>query len=98
MAGGGGAGVRQHPSAFLAAASVEEARTTMRGIKESPWVIHYDASSCNGCDIETLACLTPVYDVERLGVVNTGNPKAADIFLVTGAVNEQSQEVVRNIY
>ena len=39
-----------------------------------------------------LACLTPIYDVERLGVVNTGNPKHADIFLVTGAVNEQSQD------
>jgi ech hydrogenase subunit C len=70
----------------------------MRGIKESPWIIHYDASSCNGCDIETLACLTPIFDVERLGVINTGNPKHADIFLVTGAVNEQSQAVIRNIY
>ncbi len=70
----------------------------MRGLKESPWIIHYDASSCNGCDIETLACLTPVYDVERLGVLNTGNPKHADIFLVTGAVNTQSREVIRNIY
>jgi ech hydrogenase subunit C len=70
----------------------------MRGIKESPWIIHYDASSCNGCDIEVLACLTPLYDVERLGVLNTGNPKHADIFVVTGAVNEQSQAVIRNIY
>ena len=70
----------------------------MNGIKQSPWIIHYDASSCNGCDIETLACLTPIFDVERLGVVNTGNPKHADIFLVTGAVNEQSQAVIRNIY
>jgi ech hydrogenase subunit C len=70
----------------------------MLGIKESPWIIHYDASSCNGCDIETLACLTPLYDVERLGVINTGNPKHADIFLVTGAVNQQSRDVIRNIY
>ena len=70
----------------------------MLGFKKSPWIIHYDASSCNGCDIETLACLTPLYDVERLGVVNTGNPKHADIFLVTGAVNEQSRDVIRNIY
>lgn len=70
----------------------------MLGFKKSPWVIHYDASSCNGCDIETLACLTPLYDVERLGVINTGNPKHADIFLVTGAVNEQSRDVIRNIY
>jgi len=70
----------------------------MRGLKQSPWIVHYDASSCNGCDIETLACLTPLYDVERLGVVNTGNPKHADIFLVTGAVNQQSMTVIANIY
>jgi ech hydrogenase subunit C len=70
----------------------------MAGIKQSPWILHYDASSCNGCDIETLACLTPVFDVERLGVINTGNPKHADIFLVTGAVNEQSKDVIRNLY
>src|SRR5208337_3759654 len=65
---------------------------------KSPWLLHYDASSCNGCDIEVLACLTPLYDVERLGVINTGNPKHADIFLVTGAVNEQSRAVIKNIY
>jgi len=70
----------------------------MSSLSKSPWIIHYDASSCNGCDIEVLACLTPVFDVERLGVVNTGNPKHADIFLVTGAVNEQSQNVIRNLY
>jgi ech hydrogenase subunit C len=70
----------------------------MSGFSKSPWIIHYDASSCNGCDIETLACLTPLFDVERLGVVNTGNPKHADIFLVTGAVNEQCRDVICNIY
>ena len=70
----------------------------MSGLSKSPWIIHYDASSCNGCDIEVLACLTPVFDVERLGVVNTGNPKHADIFLVTGAVNEPSRDVIRNLY
>jgi ech hydrogenase subunit C len=82
----------------VAAALKAEKKSDMRGIKESPWIIHYDASSCNGCDIETLACLTPLYDVERLGVLNTGNPKHADIFLVTGAVNTQSEAVIRNIY
>jgi ech hydrogenase subunit C len=65
---------------------------------KSPWVLHYDASSCNGCDIEVLACLTPVYDVERLGLVNTGNPKHADVFLVTGGVNEQNRDVVQTLY
>jgi ech hydrogenase subunit C len=70
----------------------------MRGLTQSPWILHYDASSCNGCDIETLACLTPIFDVERLGVINTGNPKHADLFLVTGAVNEQSKGVIQNLY
>ena len=70
----------------------------MAYMKRSPWIIHYDGSSCNGCDIEVLACLTPLYDVERFGIINTGNPKHADIFVVTGSVNEQNREVVRNIY
>ncbi len=70
----------------------------MSGLQKSPWVIHYDASSCNGCDIEVLASLTPGFDVERFGIVNTGNPKHADVFLVTGSVNVQNREVVRNIY
>ncbi|HAY61146.1 MAG: NADH-quinone oxidoreductase subunit NuoB [Acidaminococcaceae bacterium] len=65
---------------------------------KSPWLIHYDGSSCNGCDIEVLACLTPLFDVERFGIVNTGNPKQADIFLVTGGVNAQNLPVVRQIY
>ena len=65
---------------------------------KSPWLIHYDAASCNGCDIEVLACLTPLYDVERFGIINTGNPRHADIFLVTGSVNEQAASVIRQIY
>lgn len=70
----------------------------MSFLKKSPWVIHYDGSSCNGCDIEVLACLTPLYDVERFGVINTGNPKHADIFLITGAVNAQNKDVIWQIY
>ncbi len=70
----------------------------MSYLKKSPWIIHYDGTSCNGCDIETLACLTPLYDVERFGVVNTGNPKHADIFVITGSVNEQNKDVVWQIY
>jgi ech hydrogenase subunit C len=70
----------------------------MTYLSKSPWILHYDATSCNGCDIEVLACLTPMYDVERFGIINTGNPKHADIFLLTGSVNEQNREVVRNLY
>ncbi len=70
----------------------------MSMLSKSPWIIHYDGASCNGCDIEVLACLTPLYDVERFGIINTGNPKHADILLITGYINEQSQSVVKNIY
>ncbi len=70
----------------------------MSYVTKSPWIIHYDGSSCNGCDIEILACLTPMYDVERFGIINTGNPKHADIFLVTGSINEQNKNVVKQIY
>lgn len=70
----------------------------MLKISKSPWVLHYDGSSCNGCDIEVLATLTPVYDAERFGIVNTGNPLHADILLITGGINTQNEEVVRQIY
>lgn len=65
---------------------------------KSPWLIHYDGSSCNGCDIEVLDSMMPLYDIERFGIINTGNPKHADIFLVTGSVNERNIHVVKEIY
>ncbi len=70
----------------------------MTYLKKSPWIVHYNASSCNGCDIEILAALTPVFDVERFGIVNTGNPKHADILLVTGGINDKNKEPLKNVY
>lgn len=65
---------------------------------KSPWIVHYSCSSCNGCDIELLACLTPIYDVERFGILNIGNPKHADILIVTGPVNRRTEPVLKNLY
>jgi ech hydrogenase subunit C len=70
----------------------------MSSFKRSPWVFHYNASSCNGCDLELVATLTPMYDPERFGVINTGNPKHADILLITGSMNVRNVEVVKNLY
>ena len=56
-------------------------------LAKSPWIIHVNCNSCNGCDIEVVACLTPLYDAERFGVLNIGTPKQADIMVVTGSVN-----------
>ncbi|MCW8894337.1 MAG: NADH-quinone oxidoreductase subunit B family protein [Sulfurimonas sp.] len=66
--------------------------------KKSPWILHYNAGSCNGCDIEILACLSPKYDIERFGVINTGNPKQSDVFLVTGPVTFRSRERLIELY
>ncbi len=65
---------------------------------KSPWLLHFDCGSCNGCDIELLACLTPVYDVERFGILNIGNPKHADVLAVTGPANHRNHRVLRNLY
>lgn len=67
-------------------------------MSRSPWIIHMNCNSCNGCDIELLACLTPLYDAERLGVINIGTPKQADIMVITGSVNHKSMDVVLNTY
>ena len=67
-------------------------------LAKSPWLLHYDGSSCNGCDIEVLACTTPMYDIERFGIINTGDPFQADILLITGGVNHQSESVIQQIY
>lgn len=66
--------------------------------KKSPWILHFNAGGCNGCDIEILACLSPKYDIERFGIINTGNPKQSDILLVTGPVTKRSRERLVAIY
>lgn len=64
----------------------------------SPWAIHYNSGSCNGCDIEILATLTPRYDVERFGIKLEGSPRHADVLICTGPVTLQSRERLRRIY
>jgi len=65
---------------------------------KSPWLLHFDCGSCNGCDIEILACLTPIYDVERFGIINVGNPFHADVLLSSGTVNHRNKKVLANLY
>jgi ech hydrogenase subunit C len=66
--------------------------------KKSPWILHYNTGSCNGCDIEILASLAPQYDLERFGVINTGNPKQSDVFLVTGPVTARCESRLKELY
>ena len=67
-------------------------------MNKSPWIIHVNCNSCNGCDIEVLACLTPLYDAERFGVINIGTPKQADIMVVKVSLNYKNKDVLLNIY
>lgn len=59
---------------------------------KSPWLFHLNTGSCNGCDIELIALLTPRYDVERFGIKLTGTPRHADIVIVSGPLTTQSKE------
>jgi len=40
----------------------------LKAFNRALWVYHMNTGSCNGCDIEILAVLTPRYDVERFGM------------------------------
>jgi NADH-quinone oxidoreductase B subunit len=64
----------------------------------SPWAIHYNSGSCNGCDIEILATLTPRYDLERFGIKLQGSPRHADVLICTGPVTAQSRDRLKTIY
>ncbi|MCX8061323.1 MAG: NADH-quinone oxidoreductase subunit B family protein [Anaerolineales bacterium] len=64
----------------------------------SPWLFHLNCGGCNGCDIEFLACLTPRYDVEQLGIRLEGSPRHADILCISGPVTRNTQAALQTIY
>ena len=66
--------------------------------ERSLWVFHLNTGSCNGCDIEIVACLTPRYDLERFGIKLVGSPKHADVLLVTGPVTGRMLDRVKRVY
>lgn len=83
--------------------SLNLAQRVMDGLRtwarvNSPWIIHYNSGSCNGCDIEILATLTPRYDLERFGVKIQGSPRHADILICTGPVTLQSRDRLIRTY
>ena len=67
-------------------------------LTNSPWAIHFNSGSCNGCDIEILATLTPRYDLERFGVKLQGSPRHADILLCTGPVTRLARDRLLRTY
>ena len=70
----------------------------LKALLKSPWVFHLSTGSCNNCDIETLDCLTPRFDIERFGMLLVGSIKHADVLLVTGSCNRMSVERLKALY
>jgi Ni,Fe-hydrogenase III small subunit len=66
--------------------------------RRSPWLFHLNAGGCNGCDIELLACLSPRYDVEQLGIRLEGSPRHADVLCVSGPVTRNTRAALETIY
>ncbi len=65
---------------------------------KSPWIIHFNSGACNACDIETLATLTPRYDLERFGILLKGTPRHADVLVCSGPVTLQTKDRLIRIY
>ena len=63
-----------------------------KSMMRSPWIYHINTGSCNGCDIELVAVLTPRYDAERFGFKLAGTPRHADIVVISGPVTTQSKD------
>jgi Ni,Fe-hydrogenase III small subunit len=73
-------------------------RLISRARRRSPWLFHLNTGGCNGCDIELVACLTPRYDVEQLGIRLEGSPRHADVLCVSGPVTRNTRAAVEAIY
>jgi NADH-quinone oxidoreductase B subunit len=73
-------------------------RLTRWAGKRSPWVLHINTGSCNGCDIEIIDALTPRFDVERFGITLVDTPRHADVLLVTGPVTRQMAPRLKRLY
>ncbi len=69
-----------------------------RARRRSAWLFHFNAGSCNGCDIELIACLTPRYDVEQVGIRLEGSPRHADVLCVSGPVTRATRAALETIF
>jgi len=67
-------------------------------IRYTPWLVHFNTGACNGCDIEVLAAITPLYDPERFGVKLAPSIRHGDILVITGAVTKKSAERLKRLY
>ena len=61
-------------------------------------ILHVDAGSCGGCEIELRAVRRAVYDLERFGVRFVSSPRHADVLLVTGPVTRNLVEALEQAH
>jgi len=69
-----------------------------RRLRRSLHIRHLDSGSCNGCDWELNALLSPYYDVQRLGIDFVASPRHADLLLVTGVMTRNLAEAAVRTY
>ena len=67
-------------------------------IRYTPWLVHFNTGACNGCDIEVLTAITPLYDPERFGIKLAPSIRHGDILIVTGALTKKAAERLKRLY
>ncbi|WP_024953586.1 NADH-quinone oxidoreductase subunit B family protein [Sulfurospirillum arcachonense] len=77
------------PEEIAAANTLEAKLRHLKNIKGSFNVFRVDCGSCNGCEIEIFAAITPMWDPERFGFKLVANPRHADILVCSGPVTRQ---------
>jgi len=77
---------------------IDMAKKKLSKLKRALWVFHVNTGSCNACDIEIIAALTPRYDVERFGIKLVGSPRHADVLAITGPVTAPMKDKLKRIY
>ena len=69
-----------------------------RSFNRSLWAFHFNSGSCNGCEIEIVAAITPRYDPERFGIKLVGTPRHADVLVITGPVVKKMKDRLLRVY
>lgn len=79
----------QVPENIKTANDLEAKLAHLKNIQRSFSVYRIDVGSCNGCEIEIFAAITPMWDPERFGFKLVANPRHADILICSGPVTRQ---------
>jgi len=91
-------GGRGDAGTTTAKASEPRRRSLLERLGRPLQLVHIDAGSCNGCELELAATTSPRHDLARLGVELTASPHAADGLLVTGPVTPAMAEPLRSAH